>query len=178
MRNISTLNNEESNKKIIEMLTEQGRETSDDETANVLLDRKSIDLKYKNDTAMLVISNDKEINYDDINPTQYKDLFDIPRNFDETWNHQNIWLCTKWRNAISIETNKMKQHKVMRLVKRNKMEPGRKCIKYKWIFDIKRDGTFKARLVACGYSQVPGVDFKESYCPVINDVVFRIILIF
>jgi hypothetical protein len=50
------------------------------------------------------------------------------------------------------------------------------CIKYKWLFDIKRDGTFHARLVACRYSQVPGVDFKESYSPVIN-VVFQILIV-
>jgi hypothetical protein len=24
--------------------------------------------------------------------------------------------------------------------------------------------------MACGYSQVPGIDFTESYAPVINDV--------
>jgi Reverse transcriptase (RNA-dependent DNA polymerase) len=57
------------------------------------------------------------------------------------------------------------------------MEKGRKCIKCKWVLDIKRDGVFRARLVAFGYSQIPGVDFKESFSPVINDVVFRIILI-
>jgi hypothetical protein len=31
-------------------------------------------------------------------------------------------------------------------------------------------------LVACGYSQIPGVNFKESFAPVVNDVSFRIIL--
>ena len=36
---------------------------------------------------------------------------------------------------------------------------------------------FRARLVACGYSQVPGVDFNESYAPIINDVIFCVILI-
>jgi hypothetical protein len=39
-----------------------------------------------------------------------------------------------------------------------------------------RNGIFRARLVACGYSQIPGVDFQESYAPVINDVTFRILL--
>jgi Reverse transcriptase (RNA-dependent DNA polymerase) len=56
------------------------------------------------------------------------------------------------------------------------MEKGRKCIKFKRVLDIKRDGIFRARLVACGYSQIPGVDFMESFSPVIHDVVFRIIL--
>jgi hypothetical protein len=31
--------------------------------------------------------------------------------------------------------------------------------------------------VACGYSQTPGIDFNESFAPVINDVSFRIMLI-
>jgi hypothetical protein len=32
-------------------------------------------------------------------------------------------------------------------------------------------------LVACEYSQIPGIDFNESFAPVINDVRFRIMLI-
>jgi hypothetical protein len=31
-------------------------------------------------------------------------------------------------------------------------------------------------LVACGYSQIPGVNFNKSFAPVLNDVSFRIIL--
>jgi len=42
---------------------------------------------------------------------------------------------------------------------------------------VKRNGVFRARLVACGYSQVPGVDFTESFAPVLNDVSFRLMLI-
>ena len=45
------------------------------------------------------------------------------------------------------------------------------------MFDVKRSGLFKARLVACGYSQIPGVDFKESYAPVINDVCWRMLIV-
>jgi hypothetical protein len=42
---------------------------------------------------------------------------------------------------------------------------------------VKRNGIFRARLVACGYSQIPGIDFSESFAPVLNDVSFRIMLI-
>jgi len=45
------------------------------------------------------------------------------------------------------------------------------------VFKIKRDGTFRAHLVACGYSQVPGVDYTENYVPVINDVAWHVLLI-
>jgi hypothetical protein len=31
--------------------------------------------------------------------------------------------------------------------------------------------------VACGYSQVPGIEFNERFAPVLHDVSFRLILI-
>jgi hypothetical protein len=36
---------------------------------------------------------------------------------------------------------------------------------------------FCARLVACDYSQVPGIDFNENFAPVLNKICFKIILI-
>jgi hypothetical protein len=42
---------------------------------------------------------------------------------------------------------------------------------------VKRNGIFRARLLTCGYNQVPGIDFSESFAPVLNDVSFRIMLI-
>jgi hypothetical protein len=42
---------------------------------------------------------------------------------------------------------------------------------------VKRNEIFRARLVACGYSQVPGIDFSESFAPVLNEVSLRIMLI-
>jgi hypothetical protein len=36
---------------------------------------------------------------------------------------------------------------------------------------------FRGRRVACGYSQVPGIDFNEIFAPVINNVSFRNMLI-
>jgi hypothetical protein len=42
---------------------------------------------------------------------------------------------------------------------------------------VKRNGIFRTRIVACGYNQVPGIDFSGSFAPVLNDVSFRIMLI-
>jgi Reverse transcriptase (RNA-dependent DNA polymerase) len=40
-----------------------------------------------------------------------------------------------------------------------------------------RNGVFRARLVALGYSQIPGIDFSENYSPVVDDLSFRLILL-
>ena len=45
------------------------------------------------------------------------------------------------------------------------------------MFKIKRDGTYRARLVALEYSQIPGVDYTDNFAPVPHDVSFRIALV-
>ena len=35
---------------------------------------------------------------------------------------------------------------------------------------------YHARLVAKGFSQIPGVDFTDNYSPVVNDVTFRAVV--
>ena len=37
----------------------------------------------------------------------------------------------------------------------------------RWVFDIKTDGRYNARLVAQGFSQVAGVDFNKLFSPVV-----------
>ena len=54
---------------------------------------------------------------------------------------------------------------------------GRSLVGCKWVFKIKRNGIYRARLVAMGFSQIPGVDFTDVYSPVVNDVTFRIVMI-
>ncbi len=51
-------------------------------------------------------------------------------------------------------------------------------MKNRWVWKVKRNGIFRARLVACGYSQIPGIDFTENYSPVVNDVAFRMLMVY
>jgi Reverse transcriptase (RNA-dependent DNA polymerase) len=109
--------------------------------------------------------------------TQLKDILLTPSNFEEAYFHSDHWCRYKWREAIKLELNKMEAYSVWHPINRNEIPTNRKPIKNKWVFDIKRNGTFRARLVACGYSQIPGVDFQSYYSPVVNDAVFRIVII-
>ena len=99
-----------------------------------------------------------------------------PTNFQEAWNHKNDEMKKRWRDAIRKEFRDMTRRGVWKNYKKKDIPAGRQCIKNKWVFECKRSGVFRARLVACGYSQIPGVDFTESYAPVINDVTWRILL--
>jgi hypothetical protein len=71
----------------------------------------------------------------------------------------------------------MDKQQVWEIIKKEDIPEDRRTIKCKWVFKIKRNCIFSARLVVCGCSQVPGIDFNESFAPVINDVSFQIILI-
>jgi hypothetical protein len=112
-----------------------------------------------------------------LKPEQYKDVFNVPLTFDEAWDHPDPFQRGLWREAINTEFSKMDDRKVRMKKKKCDIPQGRRLIKCKWVFDIKRNGRFRARLVACGYSQVGGIDFNQVYSPVVNDVTFRIMLI-
>ena len=101
-----------------------------------------------------------------IDPAKYKDMFANPSSFDEAWNHSDPFQRELWRAAIKKEFSKMEMNQVWKKVPRSTIPEGRRCVKYKWVFEIKRSGIFRARLVACGYSQLPGVDFTAAFSPV------------
>ena len=52
---------------------------------------------------------------------------------------------------------------------------------YKWVFVRKRNEKnevvgYKARLVAQGFSQIPGIDYDETYSPVVDATTLRFLI--
>ena len=71
----------------------------------------------------------------------------------------------------------MNKQQVWQKTSKNFMPPNQRCAKNKWAFKIKHNGAYQVHLIACGYSQVPGIDFSENYSLVVNDVTFHVPLL-
>ena len=99
-----------------------------------------------------------------------------PKTFQEAWDSQVEEERNNWQMAISKEIKSMIDRGVWRKVDRKNVPNSRRLIGNKWVFKIKRDGSYRARLVALGYSQIPGVDYTDNFAPVAHDVSFRIAL--
>ena len=86
--------------------------------------------------------------------------------------------ASQWQAAMDEEFDSLITNKTWRLTN---LPPGRKAIRCKWVYALKTkpDGSldrFKARLVAKGRSQIPGVDFHETFSPTVKYDSLRIIL--
>ena len=64
---------------------------------------------------------------------------------------------------------------VWRHVKRNDHPNDHRLVGCRWVFKVKRNGVYHARLVAKGFSQIPGMEFTDNYSPVVNDVTSRVV---
>ena len=83
----------------------------------------------------------------------------------------------KWNEAMKTEYENMKEKNVWIPWDEDKMKKGVSILGTKWVFKIKPDGRYRARLVVKGYNQIPGVDFTESHAPVASDATIRCMLV-
>ena len=79
----------------------------------------------------------------------------------------------KWLGAIEAKMQSMYDNQVWALVD---LPKGAKIIECKWIFKIKVDNTVKGRLVVKGFKQTHGIDYDETFSPVVMLKSIRILL--
>ena len=65
---------------------------------------------------------------------------------------------------------------VWRHVKRRDCPPDHRLVGCRWVFKLKCNGVYCARLVEKCFSQISGMDFTDNYSPVVNDVTFRVVV--
>ena len=85
----------------------------------------------------------------------------------------------KWKKAIQVELASLTKRKVFGPIVQTPEDV--KPVGYKWVFVRKRNEKnevvrHKARLVAHGFSQRPGIDFDETYSPVMDTITFRFLI--
>lgn len=80
--------------------------------------------------------------------------------------------CDQWKQAMTMrdEINSLKENGTWTLTQ---LPNNRKAIKTKWVYKTKRDDNgkivgYKARIVAKGCAQVSGIDYNETFAPVIR----------
>ena len=71
----------------------------------------------------------------------------------------------------------MKSQEVWKIISLSKVPPGRQLMKCKWVFKLKRDGTYRSRLIMMGFTQIPDVDFNNSFALVVSDITMRILIV-
>ena len=99
--------------------------------------------------------------------------FDAPASYPDAMASADKVL---WLQACKLEFDALRANDTWSLVPR---EPGMKIIPSKWVFKVKCDANgnplrHKARFVARGFVLTPGVDYTQSFAPVVQDTSLRV----
>ncbi|KAM1443641.1 hypothetical protein ACFX2I_039895 [Malus domestica] len=160
--------NEPMDTEALDMQTQQGQEGGIVENQPMAL-RKSTRVRKSTTLADFVYMTEASENDIDLSE------FDDPKTFKEAITSSN---SKKWLEAMHSELTSMKENGVWELVEQTDAIKPNGC---KWVFKTKRDSNgnierHKARLIAKGFTQREGVDYKETFSPVSTKDAFRVVM--
>ena len=114
------------------------------------------DVRYA-ESAFIVLAKDE--------PNSYKDAMNSPD-------------AAEWRPACEAKYDILMGYHTWKLIKKL---PSGNIVRCWWTFRVKRDNLgavnkFKARLIAQGFSQVKGLDYSETFSPIIKFTTIRLMI--
>ncbi|GJT96324.1 putative RNA-directed DNA polymerase [Tanacetum coccineum] len=122
-------------------------------------------------------SIDEHVNYSNLSTENYNFSINLnkivePKSFDEA--SKDI----RWVEAMNLEMEALNRNGTWVVTD---LPVGRKSIGGKWVYKIKYQSNgevdrFKARYVAKGYNQKEGIDYEETFSPIVKIVTVRCIL--
>lgn len=93
-------------------------------------------------------------------------MYDVPQTFKEAISSPN---SDAWAKAMKEEMDSLKENDTFALTR---LPKGKHAVGGRWVYAVKNKAdetkTYKARYVAKGYSQVMGIDYKETFSPTAN----------
>ncbi|GLT86471.1 hypothetical protein SLE2022_046100 [Rubroshorea leprosula] len=161
-----------------EIIPEKVQVVETNEDANIA-NNDEISINY-NSTGIKWNRNDVVINdvfaFAIANDTVNENVDLEPKSIEEC-QQRSDW--PKWKDAIQPELKSLEKRQVFGPIVQtpNEIKP----VNYKWVFVRKRNEKneivrYKARLVAQGFTQIPGVDYVETYSPVIDAITFKFLI--
>ncbi|GJT89666.1 putative RNA-directed DNA polymerase [Tanacetum coccineum] len=137
------------------------------------------------ETPCMVVKIDSKVKYSIDRHVNYSNLsveyFNFSTNLNKIVEPKNFEEASKdirWLEAMNLEMEALNRNGTWVLTK---LPIGRKPIGNKWVYKVKYKSSgdverFKARLVAKGFNQKEGIDYEETFSPVVKIVTVRCVL--
>ena len=100
-------------------------------------------------------------------------LLEPPQTFEEAMQRPDALM---WRAAIQKELQALIRNGTWENTHLKDVPQGHTVLSGRWVFLIKRNGTYKARWVIRGFEQVEGIDYQETYAAVVRAESYRLLL--